>query len=426
MKKGPAFEEDWDVAKRTQPQTEAFMNSATSSLFSQLLSLIDRSVFARLVRETGSERGAKGFASWDQFVAMLFCQLAQAKSLREIDAGLRSCEGKLRHLGLTEAPSRSTLSYANTHRPAELFERMFYALQSSIQVYAPGKRFRFKSKLFSLDSTIIDLCSSVFDWAKFRATKGAVKLHLLLDHDGYLPCYAHITDGKTSDVRVAQGLTLPKGSLVVMDRGYTDYRMFERWTHENVGFVTRLKDNADVYRKEEIPGKRDGRILGDHVVEFNCIQAGRTMKARFRMVTVWLEEKGEQMRLLTNRFDLAASTISEIYRERWRIEIFFKQLKQNLRIKTFVGTSANAVLIQIWTALMAMLLLKLLQFRSRVKWALSNLVAMLRWNLFTHKHLWTWINEPFESPPEKDLRGPLQPDLDGIQGWKMGPKGAGI
>jgi len=301
---------------------------------------------------------------------MLFCQLGQAKSLREIDAGLRSCEGKLRHLGLVQAPKRSTLAYANAHRPAALFERMFYETLARARSHAPGNKFHFKHKLLSLDSTVIELCAAVFDWAKFRATKGAVKLHLLLDHDGYLPCYAHITEGRTSDVRVAQGLALPKGSLVVMDRGYNDYRMFERWTKEGIGFVTRLKRNADVYRKEELPGERGDKIRGDHAVEFNCLQAGRTFRARFRMVTVWLEDKGEEIQLLTNRFDLPAATIAEIYKERWRIEIFFKQLKQNLRIKTFVGTGANAVRIQIWTALVAMLLLKILQFRSRAKWAL--------------------------------------------------------
>jgi hypothetical protein len=204
------------------------MNVATSSLFSQLLSLVDRNRFAKLVRETGSERRSKGFASWDHFVAMLFCQLAQAKSLREIDAGLSSCEGKLKHLGMAGAPGRSTLSYANAHRSADLFEKLFYQVLGTVSLHAPGKKFRFKSKLYSLDSTVIELCATMFDWAKFRATKGAAKLHLLLDHDGHLPCYARITEGKVADVTVAQQLKLPKGSLLVMDRGYNDYRLFDR------------------------------------------------------------------------------------------------------------------------------------------------------------------------------------------------------
>jgi hypothetical protein len=391
------------------------MNLSTSSLFSQLLSLVDRSRFARLVRDTGSERRSKGFASWDHFVAMLFCQLAQARSLREIDAGLSSCEGKLKHLGMAGAPGRSTLSYANSKRPAELFEQLFHQLLGTVTLHAPGKKFRFKSKLYSLDSTVIELCATMFDWAKFRATKGAAKLHLLLDHDGHLPCFATITEGRVADVTVAQQLKLPKGSLIVMDRGYNDYRLFERWTSEGVGFVTRLKKNAMWASHEERPVKPGGKIRRDTEGCFVSFDASRRIGTRFRRVTVWIEEKGEEMELLTNRFDLSAETIAEIYKQRWQIELFFKAIKQNLRIKTFVGTSANAVRIQIWTALIAMLLLKLLQFRSRIDWALSNLVALLRWNLFTHKDLWKWIDDPFLPPPEPPPQLSFQPELDGMR-----------
>lgn len=390
------------------------MNVATSSLFSQLLSLVDRNGFAKLVRETGSERRSKGFASWDHFVAMLFCQIAQARSLREIDGGLSSCDGKLQHLGMDGAPGRSTLSYANTHRPAELFEKLFYKVLGNVTLHAPGKKFRFKSKLYSLDSTVIELCASMFDWAKFRATKGAAKLHLLLDHDGHLPCYAMITEGKVADVTIAQQLKLPKGSLVVMDRGYNDYRLFARWTDEGVGFVTRLKKNALWASHEERPVKAGGKVRRDTEGRFFDFDASRRIETRFRRVTVWIEEKGEEMALLTNRFDLSAETIAEIYRQRWQIELFFKAIKQNLRIKTFVGTSANAVRIQIWTALITMLLLKLLQFRSRIDWSLSNLVALLRWNLFTHKNLWKWIDDPFVPPPETAPGTLVQAVLDGI------------
>lgn len=391
------------------------MNVSTSSLFSQLLSLIDRSRFARLVRETGSEHRSKGFASWDQFVAMLFCQLAQARSLREISGGLSSCEGKLKHLGMNGAPGRSTLSYANAKRPAELFEKLFHQLLGSVSPHAPRKKFHFKSKLYSLDSSVIDLCASMFDWAKFRATKGAVKLHLLLDHDGHLPCYARITEGRVADVTVAQQLKLPKGSLVVMDRGYNDYRLFKRWTEEGVGFVTRLKKNAAWASRKQRPVKPGGKIRRDTEGRFFDFDASRRIDTRFRRVTVWIEEKGEEMELLTNRFDLSAETIAEIYRQRWQIELFFKAIKQNLLIKTFVGTSANALRIQFWTALIAILLLKLLQFRSRIDWALSNLVALLRWNLFTHKDLWKWIDDPFLQPPELPPDTLFQPDLDGMQ-----------
>ena len=239
------------------------MNVTHASLFSQLLREVDRNTFQRLVAKTGSEKRSKGFGSWDQFVSMMFCQLAQAKSLREIEAGLRSCEGKLRHLGLSKAPGRSTLSYANAHRPWELFEGVFFALLERAQLFAPGKRFRFKSKLYSMDSSVVDLCASMFDWATYRKTKGAVKLHLLLDHDGYLPVFANITEGNVADVRFAQEISLPKGSVVAMDRGYNDYHLFERWSAEGVSFVTRPKKNADIYIIERLPVPEGSKVLRD-------------------------------------------------------------------------------------------------------------------------------------------------------------------
>ncbi|HEY0725719.1 MAG TPA: IS4 family transposase [Pyrinomonadaceae bacterium] len=371
-----------------------------SSLFSQLLGVLDRKFFASLVEQFGAEKAAKGFTSWEHLVAMLFCQLAQARSLREISGGLKCCEGKLRHLGVESAPVRSTISYANAHRPWQLFRGLFDHLLETCRGVAPRKKFRFKNKLLSLDATVIELCASMFDWAKFRQTKGAVKLHLLLDHDGYLPTYALVTEGKTADVAVAQQLALPKGSVVVVDRGYTDYLMFERWCEEGVFFVTRLKANASfaVVERRSVPVR--GPILADELIAFQVLQAGRQVVHTYRRVEVWLPEEKENLVLLTNHLEFGPTTVAAIYKERWQIELFFKALKQNLKIKTFVGTSANAVHIQIWTALVSMLLLKYLQFRSALAWSLSNLVALLRWNLFTYRDLWKWINQPFETPPE--------------------------
>jgi hypothetical protein len=200
---------------------------------------------------------------------MLFCQIGQAHSLREICGGLASCFGKLKHLGINRAPKRSTLSYANEHRPWQLYEKIFYQMLEKCEEIAAGKKkFRFKNKLFSLDATVIELCASLFDWAKFRQTKGAVKVHLLLDHEGYLPIFAHITEGNVHEVNIARGLSFPRGSIVVMDRGYIDYALFSKWTEEGVYFVTRLKNNAD-YRVVEdrvLPKRR--RILKDEVIEF--------------------------------------------------------------------------------------------------------------------------------------------------------------
>jgi hypothetical protein len=373
--------------------------------------LIDRHEFAAAVERTGAEKRTKGFSSWDQFVAMCFCQLAQAKSLREIEEGLACCEGRLRHLGIKEAPARSTLSYANGARPAALFEEVFYSFLGRCQAEAPGHGFRFKSKLLSLDSTVIELCASMFDWARFRRTKGAAKLHLLLDHDGCLPVFGHITEGAVADVTVAQGLILPPGSIVVIDRGYTDYRLFEAWSLEKVGFVTRLKSNAEYFVMKTLLKADEGRIRRDELIQFQCITAGRTIWQTYRRIEVWREDKQDIMVLLTNRLDLAAATIAAIYKQRWQIELFFKALKQNLRIKTFVGTSANAVRIQIWTALITILLVKYLQFKSRCTWVLSHLIALLRWNLFSYRDLWAWLERPLQTPPQLPPETQLAMDL---------------
>ena len=370
-----------------------------ASLFSQILSLIDRHEFAAAVQRTGAEKRTKGFSCWDQFVAMSFCQLAQAKSLREIAEGLACCEGRLRHLGIAESPARSTLSYANRVRPAALFEEVFYSVLGRCQAAAPGHKFRFKNKLLSLDSTVLELCARMFDWARFRRAKGAAKLHLLLDHDGCLPVFAHLTEGAVADVSIAQQLLLPPGSIVAMDRGYNDYRLFESWSAQKIGFVTRLKSNAEYFVTETRLQAETGFIRADELIEFQVLTAGRTIFGTYRRIEVWIADKQQPLVLLTNLLTLSATTIAAIYKQRWQIELFFKALKQNLRIKTFVGTSANAVRIQIWTALIAILLVKYLQFKSRSAWALSHLIALLRWNLFSYRDLWAWLERPLQTPP---------------------------
>jgi IS4 transposase len=374
----------------------------TTSLFSQILQVIPRVSFSRLVYECGAERHAKGFTSWDQYVAMLFCQLAQAKSLREISDGLAVTCGKLSHLGLRAAPAKSTLSYANTHRPWQLYQNAFFHLREFCRSDSPGKKkkFRFKNKLLSLDSTTIDLCLSLFPWADFRQTKGAVKLHLLLDHDGYLPDFAVITDGKTTDATTARHFTLPAGSIVAVDRGYYDFQLFTQWTNSGVFFVTRLKDNAayEVVTKHPLPQR--GNVLADQLIRFTGHKTSLKYPKLLRRVVVWDEDTQRKIELLTNHLRFGATTIGRIYRDRWEIELFFKVLKQHLKIKTFVGTSPNALKTQIWTALIALLLLKYLQFRSKCNLPLCRLVALLRLNLFSYRNLWDWLDDPFETPPE--------------------------
>jgi hypothetical protein len=375
------------------------------SIFSQILQLISRLEFEAAVRKHKAERHARGFTCWGQFIAMLFCQLGHAKSLREICGGLAASEGKLRHLGLPQAPARATLAYANEHRPWQLYRTMFDQLLATCQSLAasqPGtrkkKKLRFKNPLMSLDASVIDLCATMFDWAKFRLTKGAVKLHLLLDHDGYLPSFAVITEGKKHEVRVARQMRFTPGTILVFDRGYADYEWFASLIKQGVYFVTRLKENADYGVVEELAIPQRRGVLRDQVIFFyKLAQAG--IDAYFRRIEFYDEEHDRVLVFLTSHTGLAAATIAAVYKERWQIELFFRALKQSLRVKTFVGTSAQALKTQLWTALIAMLLVKYLQLKSTFGWSLSNLVALLRQQLFVYRDLWVWIDNPFQPPP---------------------------
>jgi len=370
------------------------------SIFSQILQLIPRLAFEARVQEHKAERHARGFSSWTQLIAMLFGQLGHAQSLREITGGLAACEGKLRHLGVPQPPKRSTLSYANEHRPWELYRSVFYDLLEHCRGEAAGRKrkFRFKHKLLSIDSTTIALSLSMFDWAQYKRSKGAVKLHLVLDHDGYLPQYAVLSDGKEADIHAAKKMSFAPGTMLVFDRGYADYDWWLWLERQKVFFVTRLKDKADyeVIEKRVVP--ENGKVRKDEVIVLFRL-AAQGKECFLRRIEVWVEEKQETMVFVTNNLKLAASTIAAIYKERWQIELFFKALKQSLKVKTFVGTSENAVETQIWTALIAMLLVKYLQMRSTFSWSLSNLVALLRQQLFVYRDLMSWLNDPFQAPP---------------------------
>jgi len=242
---------------------------------------------------------------------------------------------------------------------------------------------------------------SLYDWAKFRRTKGAIKLHLLLQHAGYLPQFVNITTGKVHEVNILKTLSFDPGTIVVFDRGLVDYQHWGNWTKDGIYFVTRVKNNADyeVVKSNQVPKNKN--ILKDQLIKLKGFYSKQKCPYYLRLVEIWNPEKEETLTFVTNNLKLAAATIAAIYKDRWQIELFFKAIKQNLRIKTFVGTSFNAVMIQIWTALIAILILKYLKARSKINWSLSNLVAMLRMNLLTYKDLWEWINQPYFSPPQK-------------------------
>jgi len=320
-----------------------------SSIFSQRLQLFSRQEFEQAVAEHRAERHARGFSCWGQFVAMLFCHLGRAQSLREICGGLAASEGKLRHLGLPDAPKRSTLAYANEHRPWQLYRAVFYQLLGRCREASGPHGFRFKNRLLSLDATLIELCASVFDWAQYRRTKGAVKLHLLLDHQGLLPSFALVTEGRVHESRVARTLRFDPGAIVVFDRGYTDYAWFSALDADGVYFVTRMKDNADYGVVERRPVPERGPVQRDEIIFLYKLARGGERDLFLRRIEVWDEAQQRTLVFLTNHRRFAASTVAAIYRQRWQIELFFKALKQNLRIKTFVGTSANALQIQVWT-----------------------------------------------------------------------------
>lgn len=374
-----------------------------ASLFNQLLQHFPRTEFAALVKKHGAEHAAKGFTCWTQFVSMLFCQLGRADSLREICNGLACCVGRLVHLGIAKAPRRSTLSYANEHRPAALFEDLFWTALARFreQQALGGKKhkFRFKNKLLSLDSTTISLCLALFPWAKFRRAKGGVKAHVLLDHDDYLPAYVLLSEAKRSDVKLADSFTLNPGSIVAMDRGYNDYALFGRWTIAGIYFVTRLKDNAVFEVVDECESPANRGILADQIIQLTAARAQTDCPCLLRRVVVWDAGNDREIVLLTNLLEFGSTTIAAIYKERWQIELFFKALKQNLTVKSFVGTSENALRIQIWTALIALLMLKWLHHLSKANWSLSTLACMLRLNLFTYRELTKWLNDPMETPP---------------------------
>jgi hypothetical protein len=380
------------------------------SIFSQLLQLFPRLEFEALVRQHQAERHARGFTCWGQFVAMLFCQLGPAQSLREICGSLASCEGKLRHRGIPQAPKRSTLAYANEHRPWELYPSIFQSLYHRCQhVVGARRRFRFHHPLLTLDSSLIDWCVSLYDWATCRRAKGAAKLHLVLDDQGYLPQFVVITAGIVPELKVARSLRFEPGTILVFDRRYVDYAWYEQLTQQGVFFVTRLRYDANYRVLESRPVPQKGHIRSDELISLGS--HWYRQEHPLRRIEVDLPDGEEPVVPLTNFLTVGPTTISRIDQDRGQVEVFFRALKQNLRVKSFVGTNPNALKIQIWTALIAILLLKYLQLRASFGWSLSNLVALLRQQLFVYRDLFAWLNQPFEPPPDLPLSPAAQPPL---------------
>jgi hypothetical protein len=383
------------------------------TLFGQIIQRLDRSIFNRLVKEHQTDKYQKGFNSWSHLISMLFSQFAKSQSLRDISNGLRSATGNLNHLGNVQAPSKSNLGYQNKHRNWELFRDYYYVLQKHLGQQAGFKqvKFRIKSKIFLLDATIITLSLSLYDWAKYKTKKGAVKLHTLLDFNGNLPAYVNITDGKTADNKGAYDIPLLRYSVIVADRFYNDFSLLNIWDSNELYFVIRHKDNLKFtsIKENKLSEKRNQHILKDEIIELT----GKTKEKypkRLRRVAVWDEKNEEVIELITNQMKWSANTISELYKSRWQVEIFFRDIKQLLHIKSFIGTSPNAVMIQIWTALITILILKYLKAIAKYSWHLSNLVAFIRINIFVKIGLQKWLDKPFiepKKPPKEYIQGVL-------------------
>ena len=387
---------------------------ANITLFSQIISKLDRSKFNKLVKVKQTDKHCKGYTSWTHLVSMLFCQFAKSQSVRDISNGLRSATGNLNHLGIDRAPSKSSISYQNKHRDHELFKEYYFQLLESLGQHPKFKqvKFRIKSKIFLLDSTTISLCLSLFDWAKYKTAKGAVKMHTLLDFDGNLPAYVNITDGKTADNKGANDIPLLKGSVIVADRFYNDFPLLNVWDSKGVFFVIRHKENLqfETLKENDLPDNRHQHILKDEIICLKNESSKSKYPGKLRRVSVWDEENKQVIELITNQFNWSPNTIGELYKSRWQVEIFFRDIKQLLHIKSFIGTSENAVMIQIWTALITILILKALKAQSQFGWYLSNLVAFIRLNLFVKIDLQLWLDKPFQEhiePPPKTIQGVL-------------------
>lgn len=377
------------------------------TLFSQIISKLDKGIFGKIVKEKKTDKHAKGYNSWTQLISMLFSQFAKSQSVRDISNGMRSATGNLNHLGVQRAPSKSSISYQNKHRSYEIFRDYYFKLSEHLGQQANFKqiKFRIKSKIFLLDSTTISLCLSLFDWAKYKTAKGAIKLHTLLDYDGNLPAYINITNGKTADNKGAYDIPLLKGSVIVADRFYNDFPLLNIWDSNKIFFVIRHKENLQYHsiKENELPQNRHEHILIDEIIELTHKGSKDKYQGKLRRIAIWDDQNSQIIELITNNLKWSANTISELYKSRWQIEVFFREVKQLLHIKSFIGTSENAVLIQIWTAMITILILKYLKAIAKYRWHLSNLVAFLRINLFVKIDLAHWINKPFEDDVGKIL-----------------------
>ncbi|MCK5015214.1 MAG: IS4 family transposase [Candidatus Omnitrophica bacterium] len=345
-----------------------------NTVMNQMLQLIPRHQFEAIVKKYSANRYVKRFNCWNQLTTLLYAQASGKESLREIEPGLQVNNPRLYHLGLPKI-KRSTLADANQKRPSEIFEGLFYKLLERCQMLTPKHKFKFKNPLYSLDATIIDLCLNSFRWARFRKAKGGIKLHCQLDHSGHIPSFLVITDAKQYETTVTKKfLDIIPDSIYCFDRAYNDFVLYRRITESKAFFVTKAKDNLDHQVTGQHTETLKKGILSDEIIKLNNKKYTREL----RLVRFYDNMSGEILTFLTNNFHLAPHTITQIYKARWQIEIFFKWIKQNLKIKTFLGTHQNAVLTQIWVAMCYFLLLAYIKYQTKYKHSLFYLHRIIK------------------------------------------------
>ena len=374
-----------------------------NTIFHQMLKFIPRHRFEALEGHHSTGRKSRHFSRWNQFVHLMFMQLTGRASLRDGIQSMISRAPNLYHVG-AKPVSRSTFADANNKRPASFYEALFEKVYQHCRILFP--RHKFKNKLYSLNATVIDLSLGAFVWASFRRTKSAIKVHTLLDHSGYLPAFAAITDGKTHESKVADSIHFPKGSIVAEDRAYTDYKWFAQLCENGVFFVSRQKSNA-VYRVDQrrAVNKKQG-LTSDQTIILTGLK-GRQCPYPLRRIGYRDPETKKHFVFINNNFKLSAKTIADIYKERWQIEIFFRWIKTNLKIKSFIGNSRNAVMTQLYVALIAYLLLCMFKFLSKLPASLQNLLRVIQLNLFRKCSL----EELFEPPPKINQNGNINKQL---------------
>ncbi len=363
-----------------------------------MLQLFSRLEFQSFVKEYKGDYRVRTLRCWDQFIYLLFAQLGSQNSLRDTIDTMNTQQRKLYHFGAQKL-YRSTLSDANNKRDYRIYENLFFLLLKRVQRVAPEYKLKLNRKLFILDSTTIDLCLKLFSWARFRKTKGAIRLHTLMQADGPLPVFVQITDGKVHDQIVAKNLDLPKGSFVVFDRGYTDYAQYKSYNDNDIRFITRMKKNAKTTLVKSNPIINNINVLSDECIIFTGHYASENYPDPIRKIRYRVDENNKELVFLTNDFDLDAQTVADIYKARWEIELFFKTIKQNLKIKRFIGNSSNAVWTQVWIALIAYLIISYQKFLLKTKYSVQKIFRLIQVNLFERKSLADLLTDNLVKPP---------------------------